>query len=120
MKGGRHPHRVPLSSQAMQILAARRGNGSELIFPSTMGKVMDGNRLTEMVKELKLGFDVHGLRTAWRDWASLNRIDHDVAELVLAHRKSNKVEAAYNRTDLLELRRDAMQQYADYITESRK
>ena len=36
-------------------------------------------------------------------------------EAALAHVVSNKVEAAYFRSDLLEKRRDLMPQWADYL-----
>ena len=39
----------------------------------------------------------------------------EVMELSLAHTVRNKVEAAYNRTDLFERRRTLMEQWASYL-----
>lgn len=43
----------------------------------------------------------HGHRSSFRDWASESGYARDLAERALAHTVSNKVEAAYHRTDLL-------------------
>ena len=38
-----------------------------------------------------------------------------MCELALAHINSDRVEAAYRRTDLFERRRELMQQWDDYV-----
>ena len=60
---------------------------------------------------------VHGFRSSFRDWAAerTNSPNH-VVEMALAHRVSDKVEAAYRRTDLFERRRRLMQQWAIFCT----
>ncbi len=58
----------------------------------------------------------HGFRSSFRDWAGeLSGAAHDVIELSLAHAVANKVEAAYARSYLLELRRKLMRGWADYL-----
>lgn len=57
----------------------------------------------------------HGIRSIGRTWMAENGIDFNVAEQCLAHEQGNAVVRAYNRTSLLELRRDAMQKWADYV-----
>lgn len=49
---------------------------------------------------------VHGFRSAFRDWVA-EKTDYsgEVAEAAPAHTVSNKVEAAYRRTDFLDQRR---------------
>ena len=42
----------------------------------------------------------------------------EVCELALAHVNSDRVEAAYRRSDLFEKRRDLMAAWADYATQS--
>ena len=39
----------------------------------------------------------------------------EVCELALAHVNSDRVEAAYRRTDLFDRRRELMQQWDDYV-----
>ena len=67
----------------------------------------------------------HRLRSAWlrssfRDWAA-EETDHprEVIEAALAHVVQNKVEAAYARSDLFERRRRLMDDWADYLADTR-
>ena len=49
----------------------------------------------------------HGFRSSFRDWAAERTdVPRDVCELALAHVNSDRVEAAYRRSDLFEKRRD--------------
>jgi integrase len=51
---------------------------------------------------------VHGFRSTFRDWAGETSHAADLAEASLAHTLGNKVQAAYQRGDLLERRRALM------------
>ena len=57
-------------------------------------------------------------RSSFRDWAA-EATDHprEVVEAALAHVVSNKVEAAYRRTDLFERRRRLMNDWAAYLAD---
>jgi hypothetical protein len=44
----------------------------------------------------------HGYRSSSRDWASESGYTRDLAERAIAHAVSNKFDAAYHRTDLIE------------------
>ena len=59
---------------------------------------------------------VHGFRSAFRDWAS-EKTDYgvEVMEAALAYVKSDKVPAAYARSDLLERRRRLMEEWGEYV-----
>ena len=58
---------------------------------------------------------VHGFRSTFRDYvAEKTSFDGAIAELALAHKVRNKTQAAYQRGDLLEKRRELMQHWADY------
>lgn len=60
---------------------------------------------------------MHGFRSAFRDWAAeTTAFPSEVVEMALAHSISNQVEAAYRRRDLLEKRRELMQEWADLIS----
>jgi len=61
----------------------------------------------------------HGFRSSFRDWCSENGYARDLAERALAHTVENKVEAAYHRTDLLDLRRPMMLAWANFCTGSK-
>ena len=111
-------HRVPLSKQAVHVLteAQRLTDGSGLIFPSPTDRILSDSTLSKLCRELKLGCVPHGLRSSFRDYcAELSDAPREVCELALAHVNSDRVEAAYRRSDLFERRRELMQQWADYV-----
>ncbi|AMZ77800.1 MULTISPECIES: tyrosine-type recombinase/integrase [Enterobacter] len=116
-------HRVPLSEQALTVLEKMRGLHKELVFPSPRKQVVLSDMvLTSFLRRANAESDVpgrvataHGFRSSFRDWCSEHGYPRDLAERALAHTVKNKVEAAYHRTDLLELRRPMMQAWADYV-----
>ena len=113
-------HRVPLSERALQILAEARkwADGSGLIFPSVTGRPLSDNTLSKLLREQGIPAVVHGFRSSFRDWcAECSNASREVSELALAHVNSDRVEAAYMRSDLFERRRALMQSWADYISE---
>jgi len=121
MKGERE-HRVPLSDRAMEILAEARGitGGSGLVFPTDRGRPPSDSTLSKLLRELKVGAVPHGFRSSFRDWAAeCSDAPRDVCELALAHVNSDRVEAAYRRTDLFERRRVLMQEWAAYVAADR-
>ena len=113
-------HRVPLSERALQILAeaSEWADGSGLVFPSVTGRPLSDNTLSKLLREQGISAVVHGFRSSFRDWcAECSNAPREVSELALAHVNSDRVEAAYMRTDLFERRRALMQSWADYISE---
>lgn len=57
----------------------------------------------------------HGLRSSFRDWVA-ERTDYprDMAEMALAHTVGSDVERAYRRTDMVEKRREMMEEWARF------
>jgi len=63
----------------------------------------------------RLDITVHGFRSTFRDWATeVASYPREVAEDALAHVITDKTEAAYQRGDLLEKRRQMIQDWSDY------
>ena len=65
-----------------------------------------------------LGIDAvaHGFRSSFPDWtAECTDAPREVYELALAHVNSDRVEAAYRRTDLFDRRRLLMNDWTAYI-----
>ena len=61
----------------------------------------------------------HGFRTSFRTWAAeATNVPGAVAEAALANSVKDKTEAAYNRTALFEQRRDLMNRWATFATQS--
>lgn len=118
IKGGRE-HRVPLSDRAVAILEAMPMEG-DFVFPGTRKGRPISNMTMDAVMR-RMGFKdgrratVHGFRSTFKDWAA----DHTahanhVTEMALAHKISNKVEAAYRRGDLFDKRQQLMADWAAY------
>lgn len=58
----------------------------------------------------------HGLRSTFRDWvAERTTYPGEMAEVALAHRISNAVEAAHRHGDMVEKRRGMMEDWANYL-----
>ena len=116
MKAGKE-HRVPLSRQAVSVLkrAKEYQDGSNLIFPSPRGKVLSDNTISKMLRDLKIAAVPHGFRSSFRNWCAETNVDREIAEAALAHVLKNKTEAAYLRTDILDLRRELMEAWGEYL-----
>lgn len=117
-------HIVPLSRQALKILAQLRPVTGEfdLVFPSycrgrkdvPMGKNTINNALRTM--GYQSGEMVgHGFRSAASTILNELGWNPDAIEAQLAHVPANKVRAAYNRAAYLDERRRMMQAWADHL-----
>ena len=117
MKGNR-THRVPLSDAALDVLnrASAIAMSSELVFPAPRGGKLTDYSLSRVFSELGIGGTVHGMRSTFRDWAAESGVEHDAAELALAHVEGSSVVKAYKRTDLYERRVPVMAEWAEYVT----
>ena len=126
MKAG-EAHRIPLSDRAVEILR-RTSELRRTDDPDAM--VFEGQRrrrplsdmtLTMPIRRAKLGITVHGFRSAFRDWAAeRTSFPRELAEKALAHAVRNKVEAAYQRGDLFDKRRQLMDAWALYCQSAKK
>ena len=120
MKGGEE-HREPLSTGAVDVLAEARGiaDTTGLVFPGRRGTAIAHPTLSGLLLHLDIGAVPHGFRSSFRNWATEQTdAPHSVMEAAVAHKVANRVEAAYFRSDLLDKRRELMQQWADYLCAS--
>jgi len=116
-------HVVPLSPAALEVLhialTLRRG-GEDIVFPGMKGQPLSDMTLTKVLRVALPGggWTVHGFRSSFRDWcAECTSYRSEVAEAALAHTIPNKVEAAYRRTNYLQLRTSLMADWATYLGE---
>jgi integrase len=123
MKAGRE-HRVPLSDAALSVLREvaplhddTRGGW---IFPGARaGRPLSNMAFLMLLRRMERGdLTAHGFRSTFRDWAAETGQPADVAEAALAHTLGNKVQAAYQRGDLLERRRKLMDTWAEFCARS--
>jgi integrase len=115
-------HRIPLCTKAVEILEEMKAyRVGRFVFPS-MRKVrgpeqpMSTAAMSSVLKRMeRLDITVHGFRSTFRDWvAERTSFPDRVAEMALAHKLKDGVEAAYQRGDLMEKRKDLMNAWADY------
>lgn len=127
-------HRVPLSPQAVALLQALpRFEDVSLVFPAPRGGELSDMTLSGAMKRIheadvaagRSGFVdrvskrpavPHGLRSTFRDWvAERTHFPGDMAEVALAHKVGNAVEASYRRGDMVEKRRAMMAAWANHL-----
>ena len=112
MKAG-HEHRIPLTARAVKILKSlHRLPHNDHVFPgNAKDKPLSSMAMTMQLRRMKRGdITVHGFRSTFRDWASeQTSFPHETCEHALAHRISDKTEAAYRRGDQFEKRRKLME-----------
>ncbi|MDE2980879.1 MAG: tyrosine-type recombinase/integrase [Gemmatimonadota bacterium] len=119
MKMGR-AHRIPLSPEAVEVLEQAKGLGDGgLLFPGRRLKPLGQATFPKLIRSLEIACVPHGFRSSFRDWCAESGVAREVAEAALAHVVKNKVEAAYARSDLLELRRQVMEDWGRYVARSR-
>jgi integrase len=139
MKAGRE-HRVPLSGAALALLdglaqlhGGRTPAADAFLFPGErVGKPLSAAALQATLdrmnpheeaaparwRDRRSGrpITLHGFRSTFRDWCGeALAVPREVAEAALAHALRDKVEAAYARADLLERRRQVMEQWAAHL-----
>uniref|UniRef100_UPI0035CF005B tyrosine-type recombinase/integrase n=1 Tax=unclassified Bartonella TaxID=2645622 RepID=UPI0035CF005B len=121
MKGRRDAtteFRVPLSSEALDILKqARLLSRNEFFFSATGRGPLGEKCMATYMRKNKLDACPHGFRSSLRDWlAETTDAPYEVAETILSHTVGGQVERAYRRTDYLEQRRVYMDKWAAYVT----
>ena len=129
-------HRVPLPVEAIALLQALpRLANNPLVFPAARGGQLSDMTLSAAMKRMhKADMDAggagfidreskrpavpHGLRSTFRDWVGeKTTYPGDMAEVALAHKISNAVEASYRRGDMIEKRRRMMGDWGMYLAE---
>ena len=118
MKGG-NEHRVPLADAAIEILQAMEPLADEpdsLIFPGqSAGKPLSDVAVSKSLRAVAPDVTVHGMRSTFRDWAAeKTAYPREVAEAALAHVNKDRVEAAYRRSDLFDLRAGLMRDWSKF------
>jgi integrase len=102
-------HVIPLCDRARKILAAMPRDG-ERVFP------IGHNAMYELLRGLRPGFTVHGLRSSFYDWATERTGTADIViKMALSHAVGDKTERAYRRGQLFEKRRRLAQQWQDFL-----
>ncbi len=133
MKAGRE-HRVPLSAAAVDLFADQPClMDCPYVFPSPKGGQMSDMTISAVMRRIQAAEEKegrpgfldprsrrpavpHGLRSSFRDWAAeRTNYPRDMAEMALAHNVGSDVERAYRRGDMVEKRREMMEEWAQFL-----
>ncbi|HET6606407.1 MAG TPA: hypothetical protein VFG62_07055 [Rhodopila sp.] len=89
---------------------------ASFVFPGMRTKrPLSNMAMLVLLRRMKRGdLTAHGFRSTFRDWAAETGKPNDIAEAALAHTLGDKTQAAYQRSDLLERRRDLMTAWASH------
>jgi integrase len=115
-------HIVPLATQVVSLLRElEQHRVDDLVFPSLRkGRPISENTINMALRNMGYNTQTqhcaHGFRSTASTLLHQNAFDHDVIETQLAHKRPG-VSGIYNRSHLLEQRRDLMQSWADCLDE---
>jgi integrase len=124
MKAGKE-HRVPLPSQVIELLRNLKANNdslrdpSDFVFPGQKPNTcLSDAAALEFLKRIdRKDITPHGMRACARMWGANETVfPREICEQALAHSNRDRVEAAYQRSDLLEKRRELMEAWANYCS----
>ncbi|UGY27171.1 integrase arm-type DNA-binding domain-containing protein [Bradyrhizobium septentrionale] len=110
-------HRVPLCDRAVNIISPLIEKGTEYIFEgASVGKPLSNMAMLELVRGMVgVGLTVHGFRSSFFDWGhDVTGHPKELLDIALAHTVSDKVEAAYRRSDMFEKRRRLMRDWSEF------
>ncbi|SCA56137.1 Phage integrase [Candidatus Terasakiella magnetica] len=112
-------HEIPLQDTAIDILhEMKEVQVSDFIFPGIKkNRPLSDMTFTKLLRRMEYDqITVHGFRSSFRDWAAeRTSYPREVVEMALAHEIENKVEAAYRRGNLLEKRRELMNDWSTFV-----
>lgn len=100
MKTGR-AHRVPLSREALELLAEARESvrSGGLAFPGSRPSTMLGEKvMTRALRQPGIAASGHGFRSSLKDWARQHDVDEVLSEFAFAHVEGPATVAAYHAT----------------------
>ena len=80
---------------------------------------MTDSRLSKLLRNLHVQTVPHGFRSSIRTWAAEETsLPEPAAEMLLAHTPDPAVVKAYRTTDFFKHRKPAMQEWADFLTQT--
>ncbi|OUS37931.1 integrase [Rhodobacterales bacterium 56_14_T64] len=115
-KGQTGDFRVPLSDEAVTVGREAMRHGGMVLFPGQKGKPISDMTMSKYMRVRGMAARPHGLRSSFRTWAEETGQPYEVAETALGHKLGNKVERAYQRSDLIEKRAVLMEKWSNLVT----
>ena len=95
-----------------------REAASDFVFiGSEKGKSIASGALLKLMRNMRPGHVVHGLRASFKTWCSeATAFPRDIVEAALAHKNPNRTESSYDRGDLFTKRVRLMSEWARYCS----
>lgn len=118
MKKRHSDHRIPLAPATVSLLRSlHREEASDLVFPSPTKAAtpMSDNTLNKIMSDMNEEAVPHGFRSTFSTWAAEQGYDSQLIEAALHHKDTNRVRAAYQRTDFLDRRGPLMDHWAAWL-----
>ena len=117
-QGRELPHLVPLTAIETTLMSQFGCSDSGLFFPgASPGKPISETAVRKLIKNHRGDlphFSMHGFRSSFKNWC----VEHSslpdkdmLSEAQLCHKLGNDVKIAYLRSNLLDLRRELMQEW---------
>ena len=101
--------------------------GTNIVFASPTGKALSDMTLSQLMRrmrdrgELTVEAVPHGFRSTFRDWAAEQTAYPDeIRKVASGHAVGDSVKEAYQRTDLLDKRRQLMNLWATHLSSPHK
>jgi integrase len=113
-----HEHRIPLCTEALQVLErARALHSGDLVFPHSSDRPLSEGAMRAVLKRInRPDLTVHGFRATFRTWAAERTMfSREVAEAALAHVVGDDTERAYQRGDMFDKRRKLMAEWSQFL-----
>lgn len=116
-------HRVPLAPRAIDLLKGLpQMGGTNKIFPTSDGNPPSDMALSQLMRgmrergELPVNAVPHGFRSTFRDWATeQTNYPDEIRKAASGQLVGDQVKESYQRTDLLEKRRQLMNEWAAFL-----
>jgi len=111
---------VPLCEEAVAILKVmaerKHVKSPERVFPGAQGGLISDVAINKTLHAAAAGVTAHGFRSSFRQWvAEATSFSPEAAELALAHTPKDKVQAAYQRSDLFDARKIIMKAWGEFL-----
>jgi integrase len=104
-------HRVPLTPQMVALLGERRADDVPLF------EISNANAMLNTLRDnAGNGYTVHGFRSSFEDWGADSPRSRQALH---CHDKRTETDRAFQRSDLLQKRREIMERWLDFVTRAR-
>lgn len=109
--------RIPLSAEALKVVkAAMPFERGGFLFAAPRKGVLSDATMARLMQRRGMIARPHGFRSSLRVWlAEETDAGSELSEMILAHRVGTKVSRAYQRSDMIEQRRNYLNRWSEFL-----